>query len=76
MYLRGEGSRPWLAAAGYCGLVIGRTVKGSGGDLDATSYVAPIRDTDTPIPIRRYFIFQNQGYADTTSIYIINNKYY
>jgi hypothetical protein len=26
--------------------------------------------------ILRYFIFQNQGYANTASIYIINNKYY
>jgi hypothetical protein len=37
-------------------------------------YVASIRDTDTSIP--RYFIFQNQGHANTASIYIINNKYY
>jgi hypothetical protein len=34
--------------------------------------VAPIQDTDSPI--RRYFIFQNQGYADMASVYIINNK--
>jgi len=30
------GSRPWLAAAGFCKLEVGRMVNGGGGDLIAS----------------------------------------
>jgi hypothetical protein len=41
---------------------------------DHETQVALIQDTDTMI--QRYFIFQNTGYTDTTSIYIMYSKYY